>query len=158
MKFEKFFELQKEIVTLRNELNKLENQVKLTKDQQERCYQIDYELDSLNQQIAVERMNAIPRPSCCKMAQEYPAIFFDPPNWVASIDNFFSRDKRSEWHNNKPHPEFCCYCGTKLPEMVKNKDIVAAGDDGDHDYCSTCKDRLRNCQCLPPGAAYEEKK
>jgi hypothetical protein len=136
--------------------------------------ELTYQLDDVYSQIKKEQRGSVPLPTCCKDAQNYPAIYFetvhlessrynpkDFARWAVNISDYFSDYKRGaqwlEWNKHTPPPKFCCYCGSSLPEMVKDETIEVC-DDSDGNYCGTCDERLSSCHCLPPAAAYKEKK
>ena len=58
---------------------------------------------------------------------------------------------------NPPPVTGCPWCGTPLPAItkrlkIKGKKTHRPADDGD--YCATCKQRSRECECLRPEAAW----
>jgi hypothetical protein len=60
-------------------------------------------------------------------------------------------------HVLPPEPKFCPYCGASLPKMRRKDPVpetVCRVEDGGY-YCSTCKERLHECLCDPPEAAFE---
>jgi hypothetical protein len=142
--------------------------------------------DSYTLQDLMERASAIaslslPIPQCCEESRKYPVICFHEEiygdffnvgsaGWEISplqklqdiIMDINTKDfaERRRWIQNRPKPKFCPYCGKKLPKMVKKdpqpERICKVTDGGN--YCDTCNERLRNCYCLPPEAAWEEEK
>jgi hypothetical protein len=156
-KFEKFFTMKDRLKVVQRQMADLGGEGGSDGNEEaDRLYgELEYEEDALIQDIRFEIAQAYPTPSCCKKIQDYPVIFFEPPHWSANVPSFFSKHKKAAWWDKMPHPKYCCFCGKKLPEMVKNKDLEVASNDDD--YCGTCGERNRNCLCLPPSAAYEEK-
>lgn len=131
------------------------------------------EWDKINAEWSRRTVLAHPRPTCCETAQKYPSVTFDvelggkgqPKGmWIAHMHSgltqefaqVFSDDKWGRsWYMQIPEAKACPYCGTTLPKMVfvPNKPDVCRSSD--HDYCDNCGERLRNCKCLPPSAAFE---
>ena len=49
--------------------------------------------------------------------------------------------------------EYCPFCGTKVPEIEINEDVVKnhkIHESEDLNYCDTCGERNMCCECLPP--------
>lgn len=123
-------------------------------------------LDSLFQDRDFEVAQAIPRPTCCKAAQDYPAVTYQVDvyhdegkhGWEAHLHSRLVEIFGSlgpKYYEDRPVAKFCPYCGTTLPEMMLDKTVkVCVVTDG-VDYCDTCNQRLRACLCDPPSAAYK---
>lgn len=117
-----------------------------------------------------EQTLAVPRPPCCKAAQEYPQLLFFAEDGLEPTKGHWSLahirevhaylpDLATRWGDAFPEPKFCSYCGTALPKMVRKpaerlpKPLCVVEDGGY--YCSTCHERGGVCLCLPPAAAFE---
>lgn len=118
---------------------------------------------------------AHPRPTCCENAQRYPSVTFEvrlpdddgetpEGRWVAHMHSglihefpiaWSPKDRGISWYENRPEAKACPYCGTPLPKMVYRPDMPDVCRTSDHNYCNTCSERLHNCKCLPPSAAFE---
>lgn len=142
------------------------------KEQDEELSDKEYhELDSLRSALDFEQAMSVPRPKCCKEAQEYPAITFsvdydkDPVEgkwYISTNEHLCSRlsIRNRFFYENRPAPKFCPYCGTPLPEMIRKDPVpenICVITDGGY-YCDTCEERLSSCKCLAPSSAFEEKK
>ena len=46
--------------------------------------------------------------------------------------------------------KYCPFCGVDLPEIERNESGSNPIHNGDFDYCDTCGERNRCCNCLPP--------
>lgn len=53
------------------------------------------------------------------------------------------------------YPEFCPFCGQKLPEIRKRANPPDAVWNGDDDYCDTCGERNMGCTCHHPTVLWE---
>ncbi len=64
-----------------------------------------------------------------------------------------------EYYKSDLSVNFCPFCGSKLPEIVRvdrPKLRVHSDMDGGY-YCGTCKERNRNCKCLPEIVLFDAK-
>ncbi len=157
--FSKFTGLQREILELSNA-----PEAQTTKVENERYNK----LCKLQWLREAEIREAIPKPTCCQAAHEYPSIYFRgrsnsifdgsevPASWYVSIDEFWARSKALDelWWKKRPTPKFCSYCGTELPLMKKDPKVLCRPEIDDGNHCKLCSERLSNCMCLPPQAAY----
>ena len=128
----------------------------------------DEEYDDLLVDRRVEMALAIPRPTCCQAAQDYPVVTFhvkayegdsgtNEGSWEAHMHSGLLREfaHRVEFFKNMPPAKFCPFCGTPVPKMQRvDKPDVCRVTDGGY-YCDTCKERLSNCLCDPPEAGFE---
>lgn len=118
-------------------------------------------------------LQQICRPRCCEAAQKYPIITWqirtddgeevEQGRWyINASGELFSRfsGRDPDWWN-VPAPTCCPFCGTKLPNMVRKKDVdissVCRIVDGGY-YCDTCHDRLDSCLCDLRESIYEPEK
>jgi hypothetical protein len=117
------------------------------------------------------RINSIPIPKCCEEQRARPTImamidFGDDddtsllePKWFVARLKTFDTVRYHEDRNAIPsnEPRFCPYCGTQLPRLVRKKKppkkLCRVVDGGF--YCDNCKERLNECSCYPPEAAWE---
>ena len=124
---------------------------------------------------APEGIFVIPKPTCCAAMQKFPAI-------VASDDGSSQDTEKcgvrwyiriagslrsglvgyEEWERDMvrrpPHPKFCPFCGTGLPQLVLKEEPPAGPvehvTDGGY-YCDTCGERCGGpCRCLPTVARF----
>jgi len=52
---------------------------------------------------------------------------------------------------------FCPFCGSKLPEIVRvDRPELQVGKHGDY-YCGTCDKRNRECECYPETVLFDAK-
>lgn len=159
--------LSKEIAAL------AEKKKALTDEEESRLYLLR---DILHDRCRTAQMEAIPLPTCCEAARKFPTIAFfvddgdgdsnkTEGRWVTATHDKLSTfargkfygDHQSRWYEDKPSPTHCPYCGEALPEMrrkAKRPRGMCRVEDGGY-YCSTCKERLNCCLCLPPEAAFE---
>jgi hypothetical protein len=131
----------------------------------------EVELDKLMGQRRKEQTAAVPRPSCCAAIQKYPVITFSvnddddtataEGSWRIRVGERFHSDFFTgdicEYISGFPNPEYCPFCGSTLPNMVRKDPPppnICRVTDGGY-YCDTCKERLNGCICDPPAAAFE---
>ena len=99
-------------------------------------------------------------PKCCKENDEHAALFLSldiyegekKPKWVVRV-----YDKK--YHcDNVIEAKFCPFCSKPVTKIVPSriKEKIMKVTDGGY-YCDTCKDRISNCQCLPPEFAWKAK-
>ena len=70
----------------------------------------------------------------------------------------FGTGDLSKYIEGMPNPEYCPFCSYPLPKMVRKEPPpphICRVTDGGY-YCDTCKQRLNECICDPPGAAFEQ--
>jgi hypothetical protein len=126
------------------------------------------EMDTLMEELAAKQRAALPLPTCCEAAKNYPTITFGVNSdtgvgkWYAQLYRELTQylSLKEGWWDNMPDPKFCPYCGTGLPNMVRKNPVpedICTITDGGY-YCDTCKERLQSCICLPPEAAFEQEK
>jgi hypothetical protein len=137
----------------------------------------EIEYDHLVHTRDLERLTMVPRPTCCAAARWHPAVWFlvsvyhgdshaNDGHWETLVYNKAARELRTlelqgardaEIAKEQPAAKFCPYCGAPLPTM-RRKAIIPATvmrvTDGGY-YCDTCKERMSNCFCDPPEAAFE---
>ena len=129
----------------------------------------DEDCQAVYDELRTRQLAALPHPTCCQAARDYPAIVFQTDvyegdsrkaegAWEPSLVRAF-REARMARRDLRDPPEakFCCYCGLSLPKMVRKKKFpshTCVVKDGGY-YCSTCKERLHACRCLPPEFAFE---
>lgn len=127
-------------------------------------------LDQLRSARAVEIAASIPYPTCCAGAKTHAAVRLrarcvdyitgleTPAQWFVEVDvkRFFELGGNNieQWHAGRPATLYCPYCGTRLPKMVRNE-AMQTRPEMCEDYCGLCEERLDNCMCLPPEAAYK---
>lgn len=131
----------------------------------------DDQRDDLFEELRRRQLAALPTPTCCKAAQEYPTIMFSVDvydqdsreaegKWTTAHLKVFQEQglrERRDYFKHMPEPKFCNYCGLSLPKMARKKAFpknTCVVKDGGY-YCSTCKERLNACRCLPPEFAWE---
>lgn len=128
------------------------------------------ELDVLWDQRRQEQIDAIPRPNCCAAIQKYPVIKFRVDKgsdsslmggrWIIEVSPSFldfCRGGLVEYLEGMPDPEYCPFCSSKLPKMVRKNPPppnICRVTDGGY-YCDICHERLDSCICDPPSAAFE---
>lgn len=135
-----------------------------TKDQ-------DTEFDELWGVRRREQAEAIPRPNCCDAIQKYPVITFvvgiggdtteNQGHWRTKVEEgfwykFYTGDL-TRYLKRMPDPEYCPFCGTHVPNMVRKNPPppnICRVTDGGY-YCDTCHERLDGCICNPPESAFE---
>lgn len=125
--------------------------------------------------VDVERQQGIIVPDCCETAQKlftvrlnyaYDDLSEDRfanavPRWrIDSPYELRERVSPSRWDADTANtPQFCPFCGTKLPEIRRVPPDQIPGKlhtpMHDGDYCGTCKERSRACTCLYPELAWE---
>jgi hypothetical protein len=107
-----------------------------------------------------------PRPVCCEKINEIGEYaFYEGPPIVLSTarrnpetgDYFSLIDPHWRMRKVGFEVDFCPFCGTKLPEVEKMENPPQPLWIGDDDYCGTCDERNRECECNPPWAAYRIK-
>lgn len=114
-----------------------------------------------------ENWEAVPRLTCCEASRTHPVVLFRDsmdedraPQWEAKVWDDAAPTARHEmgqkWYDYPPI-QFCPYCGTKAPEMVKKTVLPEPIQVVDGGYCATCKERLMACLCWPLEAGYEPK-
>lgn len=54
-----------------------------------------------------------------------------------------------------PAPSCCMFCCKELPAIVKKAKPPRPLHKDDDGHCATCEERVCNCACWPPWAAYE---
>jgi hypothetical protein len=106
-------------------------------------------------------------PKCCERAQKEKAVYLRVKDGY--YGNNINRDSPVEWVTSGWADElncqqevpanFCPFCGTKVPRIVKRKDppekVITVSDGGY--YCDTCKKRLNVCECECIEALWEPK-
>jgi hypothetical protein len=130
------------------------------------------EFDELWEKRRSEQFAAVPRPTCCEDIQRYPILFFsvnrgkddtskDSGRWQIRVSEGFWYDFHvgdlDSYITGMPDPEYCPFCGTHVPKMVRKDPPppnICRVTDGGY-YCDTCKLRLNECICDPPAAAFE---
>lgn len=130
------------------------------------------ELEELLAQRRRGQFAAVVHPNCCAAIQKYPLLTFRVKypesdsatasgKWAVRVDEGFWYDYYTEdlskYIGEMPEPEYCPFCGTHVPKMVRKDPPpphVCRVTDGGY-YCDTCKQRLNECICDPPSAAFE---
>ncbi len=124
-----------------------------------------------------ERIDNLPLPHCCDAIQKYPAIYLYQDDhgmiekgkvfWRASLNEHYTRivtlrkhttpAELMAWYRETPEAKFCPFCGTSLPKMKLKKPFPKQTCvlDKTGNYCKTCKESLRACDCHLPESAYE---
>jgi hypothetical protein len=105
-----------------------------------------------------------PRPICCERINEIDR-FRDKPPVILQVtrrneetgDYFSLIDPHWVLRKSGDEASFCPFCGTKLPGVEKMENPPQPLWDGDDDYCGTCDERNRCCECNPPWVAYRIK-
>jgi hypothetical protein len=96
-------------------------------------------------------------PKCCERVQKEKSVYIrvkggyyghnvnqnSPVEWVTN-----GWDEKLEC-NTEVQANFCPFCGTKVPEIVRRKNspskVISISDGGY--YCDTCEKRLDSCTC-----------
>jgi hypothetical protein len=130
------------------------------------------ELEELLSKRRRDQFSAVVRPNCCHAIQKYPVLSFvvnyhesdsitASGKWhIGTSDSFwydFYTEDLTKYIEDMPEPEYCPFCGTHVPNMVRKNPPpphVCRVTDGGY-YCDTCKQRLNECICDPPSAAFE---
>jgi hypothetical protein len=118
-------------------------------------------LEDLTHLRNVERIVSQPRPQCCEPMRARPPVVWSEGTWRLRLSAGYYEEAHTlgveEVYETAP-ATFCPYCGASLPKVrlreTPRDDRVAVVADGGY-YCDTCEERLMNCDCLPPEAAYE---
>jgi hypothetical protein len=144
--------------------DKLERYKELNEDDRSLTNDERKEFFALRRYIEKKRKSTVPMPKCCLEIQNFCTVY-------ASVDIYDTKDSSKEdacWKiqydfehslikKSPPSPQYCPWCGTKLPELVRKKNPptpICVVNDGGY-YCSVCKERLIACDCLSPEAAWE---
>lgn len=112
-------------------------------------------------------------PDCCELARTLLTVIlrYDyedlteadgrfhraTPKWALECHGKALGDVYPGWTApNAAPPKYCPHCATPLPEVRRKENPPAARvmvSDGD--YCGTCHQRSRGCQCAYPEVAWE---
>ncbi len=107
-----------------------------------------------------------PRPVCCEKINEVreyyehkgPVVQLRPTRRNPETGDYYSfLDPHWVVREVGIEIQFCPHCGTKLPEVERMENPPQPLWDGDDDYCGTCDERNRCCECNPPSAGYRIK-
>jgi hypothetical protein len=123
---------------------------------------------ALNDAWEKTRYEAIPKLTCCPESSTYHAIYFSVDPYMEptkgrwqSTESKYLAEKRwlagGEEFPDRPEVKFCPFCASPVPKMRMKPEppaeIMRCTDGGY--YCDTCSERLMECRCLPPEAAFE---
>lgn len=108
----------------------------------------------------MKRFDTYLSPDCCQRIKETKVIFLHYFNDEVG-DTIRYKEEKPEWAITGRSNEFSCdtcykiefcpFCLEKLPEIIINTKIKPEQlHDGDGYYCGSCKERVRECDCLPP--------
>ena len=132
----------------------------------------DLELERLYSERRREQFAAVVRPTCCEAIQKYPVLSFvvhhDEGDTSKANGHWHIRVSEKFWYDfhvgdldaymlGMPEPEYCPFCGTPVPKMVRKNPPpphICKVTDGGY-YCDTCTERLDGCICDPSAAAFE---
>lgn len=99
-------------------------------------------------------------PQCCEEVKQNQAVYlalplswYDGDKTVSPVWKVRSIDPKTQL-NHHCEAKYCPFCGKHLPAIVPvvAPRPVCATNDGY--YCTTCKQRLNCCLCLPPERAW----
>lgn len=108
-------------------------------------------------------------PNCCDAVQKERTVFLVYPiKAVYEIHENGQENYKPEWCSRSWSTKlgtgatkvlFCPHCGKRLPEIKRRKTDkpICVVIDGGY-YCSTCRERLTECECYPPEYAWDSVK
>ena len=114
-------------------------------------------------EVGLVELKYAPRPGCCEKSDStHDWLTPDKPYLQLSACYYDSKEDKVRY---RPHwtiqarevaieIAFCPFCGTKLPAVRRLDNPAQPLWTPDPDYCGTCNERNRCCECNPPESAY----